>query len=132
MMIRQLKLALLALSVCTAASAAPTMEKDGVLRDEGGRTLYLFAKDEVGKSNCNDACLAKWPAFMAGANAQSAGDLTLVTRSDGSKQWAWRGKPLYYFAGDAKAGDINGDGMGGNWAVIRSGASAAKTGASTY
>ena len=40
--------------------------------------------------------------------------------------------PAYYFAGDAKAGDINGDGMGGVWAVIRSGAPAAKTGASTY
>ena len=131
-MIRNFKLALIALTFCSVAGAATTMEKDGVLRDESGRTLYLFAKDEAGKSNCVEACLAKWPAFVAKTDAKPSGDLTLVTRNDGSKQWALKGKPLYYFAGDAKAGDINGDGMGGVWAVIRSGAPAAKTGASTY
>ena len=131
-MIRNFKLALIALTFCSVAGAATTMEKDGVLRDESGRTLYLFAKDEAGKSNCVEACLAKWPAFVAKTDAKPNGDLTVVTRNDGSKQWALKGKPLYYFAGDAKAGDINGDGMGGVWAVIRSGAPAAKTGASTY
>lgn len=131
-MTRNFKLTLIALTFCSVAGAATTMEKDGVLRDESGRTLYLFAKDEVGKSNCVEACLAKWPAFMAKADAQPSGDLTVVTRNDGSKQWALKGKPLYYFAGDAKAGDTTGDGVGGNWAVIRSGAPAAKAGASTY
>ncbi len=28
--------------------------------------------------------------------------------------------PLYFFAGDAKAGDVNGDNQGGVWHVIRS------------
>ena len=131
-MTRNFKLALIALTFCSVASAATTMEKDGVLRDESGRTLYLFAKDEAGKSNCVEACLAKWPAFMAKADAKPSGDLTVVTRNDGSKQWALKGKPLYYFAGDAKAGDINGDGMGGVWAVIRSGAASPKPGAAPY
>lgn len=134
MMTRNLKLALLALTFCSVAGAATTMEKDGVLRDETGRTLYLFAKDEAGKSNCVDGCLAKWPAFTAKADAQPAGDLTLVTRNDGSKQWALKGKPLYYFIGDAKTGDVNGDGMGGVWSVVRSNAAAApaKSGGYSY
>ena len=131
-MTRNFKLALIALTFCSVASAATTMEKDGVLRDESGRTLYLFAKDEVGKSNCYDACLAKWPAFMAKADAKPSGDLTLVSRNDGSKQWALKGKPLYYFAGDAKVGDTTGDGMGGVWAVIRSGTASPKPGAAPY
>lgn len=132
-MTRNLKLALIALSFCTVAGAATTVEKDGVLRDETGRTLYLFAKDEVGKSNCVEGCLAKWPAFAAKADAQPSGDLTVVTRNDGSKQWALKGKPLYYFIGDAKAGDVNGDGMGGVWSAVRSSApAAAKAGAYSY
>ena len=104
-----------------------------MLRDATGRTLYLFAKDEAGKSNCVDACLAKWPAFMAAADAQPAGDLTLVTRNDGSKQWALNGKPLYYFAGDGTVGDTKGDGLGGVWSVVRSNATApAKSGSYSY
>jgi predicted lipoprotein with Yx(FWY)xxD motif len=132
-MTRSLKLALLALSFCTVAGAATTMEKEGVLRDATGRTLYLFAKDEAGKSNCVDACLAKWPAFMAAADAKPAGDLTLVTRNDGSKQWALKDKPLYYFAGDGTVGDTKGDGLGGVWSVVRSNATApTKSGSYSY
>lgn len=135
-MTRTLKTALIALTlsaVAAAAGAATTMEKDGILRDETGRTLYLFAKDEAGKSNCVEACLAKWPAFAAKADAQPAGDLTLVTRNDGSKQWALKGKPLYYFAGDGTVGDTKGDGLGGVWSVVRSSAApAAKPAAYGY
>ena len=117
-MTRTLKTALIALTlsaVAAAAGAATTMEKDGILRDETGRTLYLFAKDEVGKCNCVEACLAKWSAFAAKADAQPAGDLTLVTRNDGSKQWAYKSKPLYFWAKDQKPGDKTGDGLNGVW-----------------
>lgn len=131
-MFRTLTLAAVSLSLSTLASAGPTLEKDGMLRDASGRTLYVFAKDEIGKSNCNDGCIAKWPAFAAKAEAQANGDLTLVVRNDGTRQWALKGKPLYFFAGDAKAGDANGDGMGGVWSVLRSGATISQATPSTY
>lgn len=131
-MFRTLTLAAVSLSLSALACAGPTVEKDGMLRDANGRTLYVFAKDEVGKSNCNDGCSAKWPAFAAKAEAQASGDLTLVVRNDGTKQWALKGKPLYFFAGDAKAGDANGNGMGGVWSVLRSGATVSQAPTSTY
>lgn len=131
-MSRTVLIAAVSLAFSTLAAAGPTMEKDGVLRDTNGNTLYLFAKDEAGKSNCNDACILKWPAFTAKADAQANADLTIVVRNDGSRQWALKGKPLYYFAGDAKAGDTHGEGIGGVWSVVRSGAAVSKTTPSTY
>lgn len=79
-------------------------------------TLYVFGKDTEGKSACNGQCAMNWPPLVAGADAMSMGDWTVVTRDDGSKQWAYKGKPLYTFAKDSKAGDTTGDGAGnGNW-----------------
>ena len=43
----------------------------------------------------------------------------IVKRDDGTSQWAFKGMPLYFFAGDAKAGDVNGDNQGGVWHVLR-------------
>ena len=103
-----------------------------MLRDSTGRTLYVFAKDEINKSNCSNDCAKVWPAFVAKEGAQPSGDLTLVVRDDGARQWALKGKPLYFYAGD-KAGDINGDGMGGTWSAVRSGTASNKpASASSY
>ena len=60
---------------------------------------------------------------MAADGAQSKDKLSLVARKGGGMQWAWGGRPLYYFAGDAKAGDVGGDGSGGVWHAIKLGAS---------
>ena len=43
----------------------------------------------------------------------------MVDRTDGTKQWAYDGKPMYFYQGDVKAGDAMGDGMGGMWHVIK-------------
>lgn len=118
-MFRTLLIAAVSLTVSTLAAAGPTMEKDGMLRDGSGKTLYVFAKDQISKSNCTGACIATWPAFVAKPEAQANGDLTLVVREDGSKQWALKGQPLYYFVGDATPGDAKGDGMGGTWRAVR-------------
>ena len=49
-------------------------------------------------------------------NGQAMGDYTAITREDGSKQWAYKGRPLYYWAQDAKPGDKSGDGkLDGQW-----------------
>ncbi len=102
-----------------AAVANPTIETNGVLTSKDGRTLYTFTKDRPGASNCNDACLAAWPAFAVANPALAGGDFSIVTRADGTTQWAYKGMPLYFYVGDAKAGDMNGDKLNGVWHVIK-------------
>lgn len=103
-----------------AMAADPAMEKDGMYTDQKGMTLYTFAKDSADKSACNDRCAANWPPLMATANDKSMGDWTVITRDDGSKQWAYQGMPLYTFVMDKKAGDMTGDGkMDGAWKVAK-------------
>lgn len=88
-----------------------------VLTDANGMTLYTFDKDTVGdgKSVCNGDCAVKWPPLMADASATADGDFTIVTRDDGTKMWAYKGWPLYYWYEDMAAGDTKGDGVGGVW-----------------
>jgi predicted lipoprotein with Yx(FWY)xxD motif len=81
-------------------------------------TLYTFAKDQPGVSNCYDNCAKNWPPLMAAADAKPMGDWTIVMRKDGGRQWAYKGMPLYTWIKDAKAGDATGDGMGqGAWKI---------------
>jgi predicted lipoprotein with Yx(FWY)xxD motif len=83
-----------------------------VLADSKGMTFYTFDKDATpGKSACNGPCAQNWPPLAAKAGAKPMGDWTVVTRDDGSKQWAYNGKPLYTFAKDKKPGDTTGDGF---------------------
>ena len=88
---------------------------DGTLTNANGMTLYVFDKDAGGKSACNGPCAANWPPLMASGDAKDMGDWTVVTRDDGSKQWAYKGKPLYAWAKDAKPGDKTGDGFNNVW-----------------
>ena len=88
-----------------------------VLADAKGMTLYTFDRDASGKSNCNGQCATNWPPLMAGADAKASGDWTIVTRDDGGKQWAYKGKPLYEFAKDTKPGDVAGDGVNSVWHI---------------
>jgi predicted lipoprotein with Yx(FWY)xxD motif/uncharacterized cupredoxin-like copper-binding protein len=97
-----------------------------ILTDPKGRTLYIFTKDtEANKSTCAADCLANWPAFTAEAPLTLPmgvdGELSSFDRSDGSTQVSYNGMPLYYFAGDSGAGDINGQGKGGVWFVAHPG-----------
>lgn len=99
----------------------PAMFHQGVLAAQGGRTLYRFDKDSAGSgsSACNDACAAKWPPFMAPPAGQARGDFGIVSRSDHSRQWSYKGWPLYFWSGDQKAGDMLGDNINGIWHVIK-------------
>lgn len=99
--------------------AQPVTGKAGLLTDAAGRVLYVFDKDSEGKSVCYDQCAALWPPFVAAADAKPVGDYGLVTRSDGSRQWAVRGRPLYFYAGDSGPGQATGDGVKGVWHVVR-------------
>lgn len=104
----------------TAAPAAPAETPKGkVLANAKGMTLYTFDKDAPGKSNCNGPCAQNWPPLAAAADAKPSGDWTVVTRDDGSKQWAYKGKPLYAWSKDAKPGDTTGDGFNGAWRIAK-------------
>jgi predicted lipoprotein with Yx(FWY)xxD motif len=92
-----------ALVVASATWAAPpgVTEKEGAFVAPDGKPLYTFARDTApGKSACNDQCATNWPPLMAAADAKDAAEWTVVTRDDGKKQWAYKGKPLYTFAKD--------------------------------
>jgi predicted lipoprotein with Yx(FWY)xxD motif len=111
------------LAACSSmmAAAAPATVADGVLVGPNGMTLYTFDRDAMGsgKSMCNGACATNWPPLMASAGDAGSGDWSVVVRDDGARQWAYRGKPVYYWAKDAKAGDRTGDGFNNVWHLAR-------------
>ena len=101
--------------------AAPARLADGVLTGNNGMTLYTFDKDAAGsgKSICNGPCATNWPPLLV-ADGESAGsDYSVVMRDDDRKQWAYKGKPLYYWVKDQKPGDRTGDGFNNAWRVAR-------------
>ena len=119
--------AMLGLAGCSSmgyggsSAAAPAKVVDGVLTNSAGMTLYTFDKDAAGsgKSECNGACATNWPPLLAVSDAKAAGDYTVITRADGAKQWAYKGKPLYLWIKDTKPGDKSGDGFNNAWRVAR-------------
>lgn len=104
------------------AAPPPTKVTDGVLTNTAGMTLYTFDKDAAGsgKSECNGPCATNWPPLLAAADAQPSGDYTIITRNDGTRQWAYKGKPLYLWIKDTKPGDRTGDGVNNAWRLVRS------------
>jgi predicted lipoprotein with Yx(FWY)xxD motif len=124
MMIR-VSLSALALTViaagCASMGATPARTADGVLVGSSGMTLYTFDRDAAGsgKSVCNGPCATNWPPLMATGSDAASGDWSVVTRDDGTKQWAYKGKPLYFWVKDQKAGDRSGDGVNNVWHLAR-------------
>ncbi len=114
----------LSLLLCTQtvlADSMPTKTHNGVLTGSNGMSLYTFDKDTAGsgKSVCNGPCAANWPPLTAAADAKTAADYTVITRDDGNKQWAYKGKPLYFWIKDSKPGDTSGDGFNNVWHLAR-------------
>ena len=105
----------------TMADTAPAKMADGVLTGPNGMTLYTFDKDAAGsgKSVCNGPCATNWPPLMAADADKPQGDFSVVTRDDGKKQWAFQGKPLYFWIKDTKAGDTTGEGFMNVWHTVK-------------
>jgi predicted lipoprotein with Yx(FWY)xxD motif len=93
------------------------------LTGEDGKTLYVKQGDSTTATNCTGDCLANWPAFTlesgedAAAGTGVSGAISTFTRPEGATQVTYNGQPLYYFGGDTKAGDTNGQGLAGVWSV---------------
>ena len=88
-----------------------------------GHTLYTFNSDTPGVSNCKSGCSSTWPPLSVPAGvtpsggAGVTGPLGTITRDDGSLQVTYKGLPLYFFHGDSKPGDTNGNYTG--WKLVK-------------
>jgi predicted lipoprotein with Yx(FWY)xxD motif len=94
--------------------------------DGAGRTLYRFDNDNAKppKSTCNGECATAWPPLLIKSpgkifpNGIDPKIIGYVERADGHCQVTINGWPVYYFVGDEKAGDINGQGVNDKWFAI--------------
>ena len=111
----------------TAPTIAIAPSKFGkILVDSHGRTLYHFAADKTTASTCYAACASVWPPLtVSGAPKAGRGVraslLGTTKRTDGTTEVTYDGHPLYYFAGDTKAGDTTGQAInqfGAPWYVL--------------
>jgi predicted lipoprotein with Yx(FWY)xxD motif len=90
-----------------------------VLEVGNGKTLYVHAGDSATASTCLDACVTAWPPLLIAAGTQivappgARGAFASITRPDGSVQLTYKGKPLYFWQGDANSGDTTGQGING-------------------
>jgi predicted lipoprotein with Yx(FWY)xxD motif len=108
------------LQLRTVGGPAPRAAGAQVLYgDAKGMTLYVFDKDiALGKSTCSGDCAKIWPPAAAPPSAAPDADWSLVERADGTRQWAYRGAPLYRFADDEAIGDAKGEGADrGSWHI---------------
>lgn len=110
-----------AAEVPTPLKQAHVYELGDILTGPNGMTLYTFANDrEPGKSACNGPCAQNWPPFVPEASAPAPEPpLSVIARDDGSKQYAYKGKPLYYWKNDAKPGDTTGHKVRDVWFVAQ-------------
>ncbi len=90
-------------------SAALSGRGQTAYADSRGMTLYTYAKDPAGASTCVGDCAREWRPALALPNAEPVGMWSLVTRADGSKQWALSGKPLYTYVEDVDPGSVGGN-----------------------
>jgi len=94
-----------------------------VLTDLTGMTLYTRDDESMTQqAACVDGCLAAWKPALAPWVAQPFGNWSAFERKDGTRQWAFKGKPLYTHAGDLEPGSANGNGAENMWraAVVES------------
>ena len=94
--------------------------RDGMFADSLGMTLYTTDGDRTpNASSCYDNCVHNWPALNAADSDRDDGDWNVILREDGTRQWAYKGKPVYRFILDRNPGDVKGDGVGNVWHAIR-------------
>ncbi len=110
-----------------------------ILTDSKGNTVYVFAKDSKGMSNCNGSCASEWPPVTTSGKPTAgsgvlASKLGTTKRSDGSTQVTYGGRPLYTYTADSSPGDVTGNGInlfGALWYAVQPNGSNAPVGSSS-
>jgi predicted lipoprotein with Yx(FWY)xxD motif len=129
---RKLRLSTLGLLLATSIAAGCAGDRMFAVAEPGAgvmtdwydhRTLYTFAADPTNppSSACVSAyCEWQWPPFRVLPGERARGDFTIIKRADGTQQWAYKGKPLYFYVGDRSYGAKTGEGLGGGvWQTVK-------------
>ena len=119
-------IAALALASCSSTPDVTTPSSNfvkitnGVLTSSYGKTMYTFDKDQAGsgKSECVSTCADNWPPVYVEPGIKLSGSFSYISRNDGQKQLAYKGKPLYFFVKDKNPGDRTGDNVNNVWHVV--------------
>jgi predicted lipoprotein with Yx(FWY)xxD motif len=103
-------------------SSAQKAKVGRVVVDAEGFTLYRFTAEAQGRPVCTGACVKTWPPATVTKGSGLPDHVATVDRPDGGGlQLTYDGHPLYRYAGDHSADDANGDGVGGQWYVVKAG-----------
>ena len=96
-----------------------------VLANPRGMTVYYYSKDRPGSgtSACTGTCARQWPPVLAPVRIPAGmtlpGPLGSITLPDGKRQVTINGYPIYKYAGDKAPGQASGNGIKGEWHVIK-------------
>ena len=121
-------------TVGAAPASAPAVKAGGstygsILFDGAGKALYVFTRDPRGRSACTGACARAWPPYLvktrprAGTGARTS-LVGTTRRPGGALQATYAGRPLYYYVGDRRPGQVRCQNVfefGGLWLVVRPG-----------
>jgi predicted lipoprotein with Yx(FWY)xxD motif len=103
-----------------------------VVVDAQGFTLYRFTAEAQGRPVCTGACAKTWPPATVTKRNGLPDHVATVDRPDGGGlQLTYDGHPLYRYAGDHSADDAKGEGVGGQWYVVKAGGSSEGGGGTT-
>lgn len=146
---------LLTLSACGSGSSSSTATQSGssanpaaassglhvastslgeVVVDAQGRTVYMLTADKPGHSSCSAACLQYWPTVAPGKGSGITAKVGATATTTGGKTATVGGWPVYTYVGDAKAGDVTGEGIanfGGVWYAVSPNGTPVKAGGSS-
>ena len=112
-------------AVVTTVKTANVASLGKVVVSGSGRTLYHYTDESKGKVACSAACAKQWPPLLVKAGVKPVGGagvtaskLGVLKRPDGTFQVTYGGLGLYLYAGDAKAGQANGEALEGSWYAV--------------
>lgn len=96
-----------------------TTSAGDVMTTPEGMTVYIYDNEATGSASCYGDCAEDWPPVIAPGGAKPFGNLSIVERIDGTRQWAFRGKPLHLYHEDKAPGDAKGENKDGLWHAVR-------------
>lgn len=112
-------------SVPPVVTVATSTALNSYLVAANGMTLYHYSKDSSGVSNCSGVCASTWPPYTVAttsapliAGSGAGGQLSTLTRANGTLQLTYNGMPLYFYKNDVNPGDTKGQGIGKVWFVV--------------